>query len=72
MGVEIDRENLAQVLAAITAKYPRRVQRAGLGSGAVPGPVPGTGQPEGSGAANPATPAAPADPVKPAAPKVPY
>ncbi|MBG0741588.1 hypothetical protein IV500_19710, partial [Paeniglutamicibacter antarcticus] len=47
--MEIDRENLARVLAAVTAKYPHRLERAGLSSGPVPAAVPGTGSATGSG-----------------------
>ncbi|MBG0740277.1 hypothetical protein IV500_12890, partial [Paeniglutamicibacter antarcticus] len=45
--MEIDRENLARVLAAVTAKYPHRLERAGLSSGPAPGTGPGTGSATG-------------------------
>ncbi|MBG0740751.1 hypothetical protein IV500_15355, partial [Paeniglutamicibacter antarcticus] len=47
--MEIDRENLARVLAAVTAKYPHRLERSGLSTGPVPGTGPGTGPATGSG-----------------------
>ncbi|MBG0740670.1 hypothetical protein IV500_14920, partial [Paeniglutamicibacter antarcticus] len=61
--MEIDRENLARVLAAVTAKYPHRLERSGLSTGSatgsgpvpVPGPaaVPGTGRPDDDGTGRP-------------------
>ncbi|MBG0739801.1 hypothetical protein IV500_10430, partial [Paeniglutamicibacter antarcticus] len=47
--MEIDRENLARVLAAVTAKYPHRLERAGLSTGPVPASGPATGSATGSG-----------------------